>query len=81
MQRIIYTQDYKGKKIGNIDVVSNNIAHGLFELGVAEIYSRQAEKALKRALRKEMQRPPVDKMMRADDIKTDDGKKGRYVTK
>ena len=82
MQRVIYIKDFKGKKRGNIDTVSNNVAHGLFELGVAEKYSRQAEKLLRRVIKKEMRRPPKDKMMRAE-VKTDGrkDKKGRYITK
>lgn len=39
MQRIIYIQNFNNKKIGEIDLVSNNIAHGLIENGIAEMYS------------------------------------------
>ena len=39
MQRIIYIKNYENKKIGDLDFLSNNIAHGLIENGIAELYS------------------------------------------
>ena len=82
MRRIIFTKNYKGWKRGSIDVVSTNVAFGLCELGVAEIYSRQAEKILRRVIKKEIRRPKIDKMMRAETkIDSRKDKKGRYVTK
>ena len=64
MQKIIFLQDYKDRKVGDIEEVSTNFAFGLIDSGVAKPYS----KGLSRMLR----RPPVDKMMRteAKDVKT-----------
>jgi hypothetical protein len=39
MQTIIYIKNYKDKGVGMVENVSNNIAHGLVEIGVAKIYS------------------------------------------
>ena len=93
MQKIIYTQDHQGHKKGDIEFVSNNVAHGLLELGVALVYGKGVAKAISRetkAMRKKMRaamrgmrRPPVDKMMRAERQKDKklERKKGRYATK
>ncbi len=39
MVKITYIQNYKGNKQGDTEFVSNNIAHGLIEQGVAELAS------------------------------------------
>jgi len=43
MQKIIYITDYKNHSKGEIEHVSNNVAHGLFELGVAKHYKNTDE--------------------------------------
>jgi len=68
MQKIIYLKDYQNHKKGEVEIVSNNVAHGLIEQGVANLFGYQAEALFK---------PPVDKMMRTTRRKT----KGRYSTK
>jgi len=49
--KIIYTEDYKNHKMGDTDVVENNIAHGLQASGVAKLYTRHTEKLLSRTMR------------------------------
>jgi len=91
MQKIIYTKSYKGKEKGDIGIVSNNVAHGLIELGVVELYSiysarvvseakktRAERKAEKRA---KAMKSPVDKMMRAKKEDTDAKNKQKYEVK
>ena len=60
MKTIIFIKDYKDRKKGEIETMGNNVAHGLLELGVAQIYIEHIEKLLKKEIRK----PPVDKMMK-----------------
>jgi len=91
MQKIIYTKSYKGKEKGNIVLVSNNVAHGLIELGVAEIYSIYLEKTLveskktraeRRAERRaKAMKSPVDKMMKAKKGEVDTESKQEYEIK
>jgi len=64
MQKIKYIKNYLGKKIGEIEVVSNNIAHGLIERGVAVLYSA-----------KKIITGYADKMMRPETSTTKKGKK------
>jgi len=54
MQKIQYLRNYKNKKAGEIDFVSNNVAHGLVEEGVAVLYINR------------MFISPEDKMMRTE---------------
>jgi len=70
VQRIIYLKDYKGHKKGEIEIVSNNVAHGLIELGVAKIATK----------RKSLRKPPMDRMMRPQK-EAKKLKKGKYITK
>lgn len=58
MIKIIYIRDYKDKKDGEIEEVSNNVAHGLIESGVAMKYQTYNTSAILRA--------PVDRMFKAD---------------
>ena len=51
MYKIIYIEDYKGKKMGDTAIVENNIAHGLIDSGVAKLYTRHNEKILSRTMR------------------------------
>jgi len=52
MQRIKYIKNYKDKKIGDIEMVGNNTAHGLIDKGIAVLYKVKIMKS------------PTDKMMR-----------------
>jgi len=91
MQRIIYTKSYKGKEKGDIALVSNNVAHGFIELGVAEVYSTHfgnivgKSKKTRAELRAERKakdmKSPVDKMMRADKEKVGGEDVQKYKTK
>ena len=58
MQKIKYIKSYNGKRAGDIDVVGNNIAHGLIESNVAILYVNRMFKA------------PADKMMRTEAVET-----------
>lgn len=65
MQKIKYLKDYKGHKKGDIEIVENNIAHGLIENGIAKLYTAFYDK---------MMRPRVD-------IIKSKKNKGRYIIK
>ena len=54
MQKIQYIKDYGEKNAGDIEAVSNNVAHSLIENCVAILY------------RNRLFRSPVDKMMRTE---------------
>jgi len=54
MQKIQYIRNYNDKNAGDIEIVGNNIAHGLIEKGIAILY------------RNKMFRSPMDKMMRSE---------------
>ena len=41
MQKIKYIQYYNGRRVDDIESVSNNVAHGLIEKGVAILYKEQ----------------------------------------
>jgi len=73
MQKIIYIKNYKSHKAGDIEVVENNIAHGLIELGVAKLWTGEKPK-------KKIFVAPEDKMMRAETKKIKKTK-GRYKIK
>ena len=62
MQKIKYIVNYQGHKIGDVEIVSNNTAHGLIEKGVAILYHIDigGEKS------KVLEEPPVDKMMKPE---------------
>lgn len=62
MQRIIYIKNHKGHKIGDVEIVSNNIAHGLIDSNIAQIYHSRIVDIMKKVL----MRPPADKMMRPE---------------
>ena len=57
MELIIYIKNYNGRKIGRMEYVSRNVAHGLVEKGVAETYTLEKGKMFK---------SPRDKMMRPE---------------
>ena len=80
MQTIIYVKNYQKHKIGDIEIVTNNIAHGLIEMGVARIYSREIKKEIKEKI-KAFRKPPADKMMRPKKKPKARVKKGEYETK
>jgi len=87
MQKIIYLKEYKGRSKDDTEMASNNVAHGLIELGVARFYSKHTTGKNKRArverrvrIAKAM-KSPVDKMMRVGDGKESKEKKGTYRTK
>jgi hypothetical protein len=73
MQKIIYIHDYKDKRMGDTDVESNNVAHGLITIGVAKLYTRELAKTLGRTI-KDVRR---NVMMTADSLKGDNP----YMTK
>ena len=80
MQKIIYIRNHKENKVGDIAVVSVNVAHGLFEEGVAVAYSPEAERNSERVRRASRKK---DRMMRAkrQSIDAPEGLKGRYIVK
>jgi len=56
MIKITYIQNHKGKRRGDTEMVSNNIAHGLFEEGIAGPWETD--------IFKDISGPPMDKMMK-----------------
>jgi len=69
MQKIQYLRDYNHKNAGDIDFVSNNIAHGLVEKSIAILYKDRLFKS------------PIDKMMRSEIKLVRRSRKTRYRTK
>ena len=57
MQEIIFIKNYNNYRIGDIASVTNNVAHGFIEKGIASL-SRIAKTRIMKA--------PRDKMMRAE---------------
>lgn len=57
MQKIIYLKNFNSNKKGDVEIVSNNIAHGLIESGIVRIYG---------GVKVGMFKAPADKMMRPE---------------
>ena len=93
MQKIIYIVDYKNHTRGEVEYVSNNVAHGLFELGVAELYEfadkslgeRPTDKLLykaeTRAERKERERAEKIARQKIQEVAEDKMMRGKEPTK
>ena len=62
MQKIIYLENYKNYRKGDIEFVSNNIAHGLIELGIIRLYNNKAKTKIYKS--------SINKMMIPDKIET-----------
>lgn len=62
MLKITYTQNYKGKRKGSTEMVSRNMAHGLIEKGVAQLYNVFNTR--------QMKKPTQDKQMKPKEEKT-----------
>ena len=58
MSKIIFIQDYKDRRNVDIEEVSTNFAFGLIDSGIAKPYSK--------GLVRMFQKPPADKMMKAE---------------
>ena len=56
MLKIIYVQNYNGKKVGYVEVVNCNVAHGLREKGVIELFNAFESK--------QIVEPVMDKQMK-----------------
>ena len=77
MQTIKYITIYQGHRVGETEVVSNNIAHGLIEKGVATLFQINILGKEYKAL----ESPPVDKIMRTEEVKIRKRKTQKYQIK
>ena len=71
MQKVIFLQNYKNYKRKEIKDLSNNVVHGLLELGIVQRYNE--------SIKKEIKNPPMDKIMRSEI--NSQKEKGRYEIK
>ena len=72
MQKIQLLENYSitdGKVYskGETIIVSNNVAHGLIEQGIAVLFS--SYQAIEKENQEKIMKPPKDKMMRTEDKK------------
>ena len=58
MKKVIFTKNWKDKIVGDVDVVDNNIAHGLIDSGTAVLFNENTYQNTS------FEKPPADKMMR-----------------
>jgi len=65
MEKIIYTKNYNGHKIGDTKEVLNNIALGLIEKKVAVLFRNYKTEMIHKAPRNKMMKPETTAQRRA----------------
>jgi cytochrome c553 len=61
MLKIVYTQNYKGKRRGDTDLVSRNIAHGLIDKGIAKLFNVFNTREIKKPTQDKQMKPKKEK--------------------
>lgn len=69
MIKVQYIKSHKKNNAGDVETVSNNVAHGLVEKGIAILY------------RNKLMESPVDKMLRSEEKPKTYNKRRSYKTK